>query len=385
MKTAVWAHPVSFLTGGRREAQRLRDEGVTEVRLALAYHSGRWLLTTSAPGAVTHLPSGAWFQPETELYGRLHPPMADPAARDKVVEMLGEHGLSVNAWLVGLHSTPLASANPDLAILNAFGHRYRHALCPAHPDVINYAANLARDAAANSGIDSLELEAFSYLGWPHTSEHDKGGVDLRPVDRWLLSVCVCEACADRMRLVDINPDVLAHRVRLSVQAQLRSPQPASSDPSEDAARALGEDLHRAVLAVRAEVTSNLVSAVTHAVRRRRVDVWLRATSDPYHCGGKSAGNLATLAQLVDGITVTELAGDLDALESDLEAAQRSGARRLTAGWSLIGPHTPIPTKLAEVAHQVRTAETLCVYGYDLAPSERLGWLPRHTSGGVRLS
>ncbi len=376
MRTAVWAHPVSFLGDGWREAQRLRDEGVEEVRLALVYHSGRWLLTTSAPGVVTHLPSGTWFQPKPEHYGRLRPSVADPTARDKVVGMLGEHGLSVNAWLVGLHSTPLASANPDLAVLNVFGHRYRHALCPANPDVESYAANLVRDVVTNSGIDAVELEAFGYLGWAHASEHDKGGADLRPVDRWLLSLCVCPSCSDRMRRVGIDPDALAHRVRLVVQEQLREPQPAAPETSEDAVRALGEALHHSLIALRSEVTGDLMTAVTDAVRTRRAQIWLRATGDPYHCGGKSAGDLARLAKIVDGLTVTNLSGDVDALDTDLDEAQRAGATRLTAGWSLIGSHTSSAAKLVEVGSRVRAAETLCLYGYDLAPSERVGWMSR---------
>src|SRR5690606_31547810 len=60
-------------------------------------------------------------------------------------------GVGVTAWLVGLHQSALATARPDLALRNAFGHPYRHALCPAQPEVVGYARGLVADAAAALG------------------------------------------------------------------------------------------------------------------------------------------------------------------------------------------------------------------------------------------
>ena len=71
-------------------------------------------------------------------------------------EGLRSAGLAVVGWIVGLHSTPLATAHPDLALRNVFGHVYRHALCPAQPAVRRYAAALVAERAFFCRVFGIE-------------------------------------------------------------------------------------------------------------------------------------------------------------------------------------------------------------------------------------
>ncbi|MEH0934161.1 hypothetical protein [Micromonospora psammae] len=376
MTPEVYAHPVSFRRDAAGQAARLADAGVRRVRLAHAYHSGRWLLSSSDPAAVVDLDAGLWF-----TTGPAAPTGAGPADRaplwpatvtalaDTATAALTARGVEVTAWLVGLHQSTLATARPDLALRNAFDHPYRHALCPAHGEVVDYAAALAGRAAAAPGVTGLDLEAFSWLGWAHQGAHDKTGVALRPVDRWLLSLCHCPACAAAYSGAGIDPAELGGRVRAAVRAQLDRPRPAAPEIATDAAEALGAQLRDAVQTVRARLVRRLVGAAVAAADGTGVQ--LRATADPYATDGKAGGDLAALAAVAGGLTVTHLGGDLAALTADLAAA-RPHARTLTAGWN--GAGTPAEARAAIAAARHAGADSIALYAYDLMPADRVDLL-----------
>ncbi|MFH9263939.1 hypothetical protein ACH4KN_06685 [Streptomyces sp. NPDC017546] len=383
MNTELFAHPLSFRRAPQARAEQLREAGVDRVRLAYAYHGGRWLLTTSEPAAVVDFAGGRWFTGRTGGGG--HASMALPVHGDHATtaaEALVASGVAVTGWLVALHQSAPATTRPELAVRNAFGHPYRHALCPAQPDVVRYARDLVAGTAAQPGVSALELEAFGYLGWQHASAHDKAGAALRPVDRWLLSLCFCPACSARLLEAGVDSAEAAGRTRAAVLAQLHDPRPAGGGIAEDGAAALGQELHDALLAVRADVTARLVRTAAEAAGGLPVSV--RATADPYACDGKSTGELSALAAAAGGLTVTNLGGDRAALRRDLLAASRTGTR-FAAGWNLGAAQTRGEEELADIARLARThgANALVLYAYDLAPAHRLDWLrrlPRASAG-----
>ncbi|MFD4899382.1 hypothetical protein [Streptomyces sp. NPDC058411] len=372
MNIEVFAHPLSFRQRPQAQADRLAAHGVDAVRLAFSYHGGRWLLTTSAPCDVADFRAGQWFRDEA-AHGAdgLALPVLGDEATTATSALLGA-GLDVTAWLVGLHQSAPATAHPDSALRNAFGHPYLHALCPARPEVRAYAVDLVARAASRPGVTGLELEAFGYLGWQHQSAHDKVGAALRPVDRWLLSLCFCSACTDRFTDAGIDVPDLAERVRTALSAQLVEPREAG-ELAADAVDALGPDLHDTVLAVRSQVTCDLVSDAVAAAGDLPVSV--RTTADPYACDGKSAADLTALAAVTGALTVTDLSGDDNALRRDLAAATRTGAQ-VTAGWNLAAGRTHDRQHLADMAGTARAAGAgaFAVYAYDLAPAPRLAWL-----------
>ncbi|MFW6695718.1 hypothetical protein [Streptomyces sp. MAR4 CNX-425] len=394
MTVEVFAHPVSFRRAADAEAERLAAYGADRVCLAFSYHSGRWLLTTSEPAGVVDFPAGRWFAtPAREETGPGEalslPVLGDEATTASAA--LVRSGVAVTAWLVGLHQSYLAMCHPELALRNAFGHRYRHALCPAALRVRQYAHALVSDAVRIPGVSGVELEAFGYLGWQHASAHDKYGTVLRPVDRWLLSLCFCPACSARFIEAGIDVAEVRMRTRAAILAQLAEPVGADLDDLDGladfedldappgiadlASAALGHELHDAVVAVRSDVTTDLVREATAAAGGMPVSV--RATSDPYACNGKSAGDLGELAAAAGGLTVTDLTGRTARLREDLAAAGRTGAT-VRAGWSLCAAHTADEDELAGIgrlAHEHRAA-SLALYAYDLFPAPRLNWLRR---------
>lgn len=380
MKVELFAHPVSFAAAPGAQAERIAAAGVSRVRLAHTYHSGRWLLGTSAPGSVADLDAGRWFAARSldQHDGGPIPALVDDLT-PSATRALTATGVAVTAWLVGLHSSELGSRFPHLALHNAFGHRYRHALCPAQPEVRQAAAQVCAAVAAQPGVSGLELEAFSFLGFTHGGAHEKLGVALRPVDRWLLSVCFCAACRALFAAAGVDADEVAERIRAAVTDQIDNARPASPDLAADLAAVLGTDVHDRVLAVRAGAVRALLAAVVEAAT---VDVSIRATRDPYHVGGKVAGDLGAVAGY-GGITVTDLGGDLTALQHDLAAARRHSSR-ITAGWSLAVQHTPDRRTLRhlQAIAEAGGAQSLAYYAYDLTSAGRLHWLQDVPSAAV---
>ncbi|GAA3767336.1 hypothetical protein [Micromonospora maritima] len=374
MRTEVYAHPVSFRADPAAQAARLAAAGVHTVRLAYAYHGGRWLLSTSDPGAVVDLDAGRWFRPAGPDAGRLAPPVVADLAGPATAALTAA-GVRTVAWLVGLHRSALATARPDLALRNAFGHAYRHALCPARAEVVAHAADLVRQAAGAPGVGGLDLEAYAYLGWAHQGAHEKVGVALRPADRWLLSLCLCAACAAEFAAAGVDPAALGDRVRAAVRGQLADPRPAAPDLAEDAVTALGRSLHDTLLAVRAAVVRRLLAAAVAAAGDTPVS--LRVTADPYATDGKAGGDPAGLGASAAGLTVSNLHADLPALAADLAAA-RPHTGELTAAWNGAAATEPQRDHLA-AAYDVAVcagADAFALYAYDLMPADRLAWLRR---------
>ncbi|WP_073819621.1 hypothetical protein [Streptomyces sp. CB02261] len=373
MNVELFAHPLSFRRQPQAQADRLAAHGVDGVRLAFSYHGGRWLLTTSAPCAVADFRAGLWFRDEAapvDGKGLALPVLGDDAT--VATTALLRAGLGVTAWLVGLHQSGPATRRPGSALRNAFGHHYRHALCPARPEVRAYAADLVARTARRPGVTGLELEAFGYLGWQHQSAHDKVGAALRPVDRWLLSLCFCSACTDRFTDAGIDVPALAETVRATLLAQLAEPREAG-ELGADARAALGSELHDTVLAVRSRITVTLVRDAVAAAGGLPVSV--RTTGDPYACDGKSAADTSALAAAAGALTVTDLSGSHDALRRELAAAARTGAQ-VSAGWNLAVDRTTGEQQLRDVAQDAYAAgaRSLALYAYDLAPAQRLAWL-----------
>jgi hypothetical protein len=173
-----------------------RQGGLGGVTVAAAYHEGRDVFPHNPVRKVRFLEGGAvFFEPGPALRGtRLQPPVSTAAhALPEAVATAGRRGLQVRAWTVFLHNGALAEAHPDCAPENAFGDRYVTDLCPAHPDVREYAVALAADLA-RLGVATICSESLHYHALEHGYAHERYFVPLGPRVRYLLGLCFCEHC-----------------------------------------------------------------------------------------------------------------------------------------------------------------------------------------------
>ncbi|MBL9077992.1 MAG: hypothetical protein JNL08_10840 [Planctomycetes bacterium] len=249
MQLTLYAHPFDLdALAGHGGLGRLRDLGFGEIALATAYHAGRWLMPWHPDGRVRFLEDGTvHFRPGPD-YGTLRPQpsalvdAARPSPLERLCEAAPRHGLAVRAWTVGAHNSRLGRQHPELCVENACGDRYHYALCPAQPPVQEYLRALVEDLAAHEGLGAIEFEAFGWLGWKHSSHHDKSSFTPRGVLDYALSLCFCAACCDRLRSEDDRCDPAA--IRRWAQEQIRrgvtdADAMAPPKPADAAAEAAG--------------------------------------------------------------------------------------------------------------------------------------------------
>ncbi|MFB7798372.1 hypothetical protein [Isoptericola sp. NPDC056134] len=285
------------------------------VRAATPLHPHRAVVDAEAASYVPlhdRLWSGARLRPRTDT------PWVGPDAFARAARTARATGLRVEGWVVLTHSTHVGAGAPDVTVQNAFGERYPYALCPAAPDVRDYARRLVAGVVRSFDVDGLMLEALGPLGVGHLGRHEKTqGADWTPAAEHLLSVCFCDAC--RGLLDDHAVDVA--RLRLEVRAGLAAEQAGDH-------RTVEEHLTQAaaVLATRQEARSRLVADVREACDQvPRVVV--HAQPDPWATGPFAALDDSVAAfdgVVLPGHLVTDDSGTVEMLRDQLPGSRVGG-------------------------------------------------------------
>lgn len=197
MKVTGYAYPWDVAEPGF--VDRVRELGVDEVAVAVAYHSTRAATPWSRDRTAVLARHAAFYRPVREArWSRLRPRRPDwVGAADsagEAVALLNEAGMPAAAWLVLTHSSVLGAQFPGLTVRNCFGERYPWALCPSQQEVRDYAVTLVEESLAGLDVSSVVLEACGQLGAVHQCQHEKTDAVWSPAVVKLLSVCCCPAC-----------------------------------------------------------------------------------------------------------------------------------------------------------------------------------------------
>ena len=286
-----------------------------------------------------------------------------------------------------LHNTRLGEANPDLVIENAFGDLYTHALCPAQAEVRAYASALIADIARRYPVHALELEACGYLGVEHLSHHEKAGIQLDLLDRFLLSVCFCHACVEAMAAEGLDPDETRAAVRAASEAFLEggiTPTDGPADVATRSAEILGEDDAERLVRMRNRVTFDL-----HDEIAAELPVWsgpnapelvISAGTSVYDTGAAIGADPAGLAARADRLLMHLLTLPNRELEASTARMVDSVAGRASVdvGVAAYGPTIPDADSLARRVEGLAAAgaQGIHYYQYGLCPRQNLGWIAR---------
>jgi hypothetical protein len=303
--------------------------GLGGITIAAAYHEGRDVFPHSPVRKVRFLESGAiFFRPDAARWRgvRLRPPVSEAAdVFAETVAAAADRGLIVNAWTVFLHNGALAGAAPDCASENAFGDRYVTDLCPANPDVREFAKALAADVAAQ-GVSTIVAESLHHHPLEHGFAHERYFVPLGERARFLLGLCFCRHC------LAAAPDGEAAK-RVARDELERVFAGADEAPLEP----LGPEL-TAYVRARAETVTSLAAAVAAAARAggARFDFMDLSGAVKGYATGRPEGeaaaeiawrlgvDLAALAGACDGLEAIGYAADPARLRFDLEAYRALG-------------------------------------------------------------
>jgi hypothetical protein len=178
-------------------AEQVLELGCDTVSLALAYHRARRVLPRQ--GRVSISPGGAIsFTPSPARYGLLVPSPTAPerlrGAVERFREAAREAGLRFHAWLVALHSEPLALAHPELAGQTVDGSSTGFALCPSNAEAVEYVAALVGDVCDRLEPDGVDLEAALYPAWDPAYTLTLSLDELSEPARLFGAQCFCPAC-----------------------------------------------------------------------------------------------------------------------------------------------------------------------------------------------
>ncbi|MGW1023557.1 hypothetical protein ACWD4J_07530 [Streptomyces sp. NPDC002577] len=366
----------------------LGEYGCGGLTLAAAYHRARDV-TPHGSSRVTLRRDGVHFVPPADLFDglRLQPPVQDGAEDEPLREvrrLTAERGAGLSGWTVFLHNTTLGLAHPDITQENCFGDRAAPAdLCPAHPDVRDYATALAR-SVARTGVDAVVAESLHFGLFGHGYHHERDFVGLGPVEDFLLGLCFCAHCLRRAGADGVDAESARAEAAGAVERVLdgATPLPGPLSPA-----ALAEQVGRSVADYatgRRETVSSLVATVASAVAdegSRLVFIDLigaakgyadglptggPAVDDAWRCGVDPAAVAASAA----GYAVLAYARDPDRIVQDLTAyrAAIGDGPELRAVLRPGNPDTSTGTHLAEkIQASTTTADAVDFYHYGLYP------------------
>jgi hypothetical protein len=298
MRLCLYAHPFDLdALSAHGGLARIRDLGFLEIAMATSYHDGRWLMPWHPAGRVRFLEDGTvHFRPRAD-YGVLQPVASScvPANGLSPLEALCRDaqalGLAARAWTVFTHNSRLGSAHPEACVENAFGDRYRYALCPAQPAVQQYIGALVRDVAGHAGVTTIEFEALGAMGWKHSSHHDKASFAPSGLLDLALSACCCDACTRQLAAIGADPGAVRAKARAEVeqcigQSDAMAPQRVPAGPHQIEAGQWVDQLLAARARTMAEVAATVLTATPATARAVQVH------PHPWFSGSQLAANAA---------------------------------------------------------------------------------------------
>lgn len=203
MKYGVWLYPWDLLDfGPDRVANDLSATGITDVCLAVSYHSVRVLLPDNPRRMFFDAPRAAvYFLPDKKIWADVVPaPIVAPLVVDEGDAlavgrtMTAGTPLRLVGWTVCLHDSSLPVREPTVAVHDVWGGRSLASVCVANPTTRRYASALVADVAAQ--VDVVQLEAAHWLT-PH-AVHQKTDTTQPSVFRRLSAYCVCQHCQQRV-------------------------------------------------------------------------------------------------------------------------------------------------------------------------------------------
>lgn len=387
MQLSLYTYPADLLDGGiGKSLAWIREKaGFDAISYSAIYHTGKFLLPHN-PRRRVHFNEGAavYYRPDPKRYGRLRPRVSALVSEsiDPLEQTCAEAarvGLQVNGWIVCLHNTVLATANPDCAITNAFGDPLIHSLCPGHPDSREYLLASAADLASRYPLARLELESPDYMGFRHGYHHEIIGVRITEYLNFLLGLCFCSGCTATGKGAGIDVAGLQAWVRAEIDALMEEdlPVPAQDPTGEDIAEALvcREDL-RVYVALRIATVKSLVAQIKADVSAARPGMTVAAFGDA-HGSWQGGGLLQDMAQVADQVITRYPVVPADATYMVGKLRQKAPGVRLIGSVRAISPQTRSSDDVIALLRAYRDlkVEGLNIYNYGLAkvPTlERIG-------------
>ncbi len=362
--------------------QLMKQNGLTHVSLAAAYHAGRFLLPHNPRRKVYFLEDGTvYFQPTAYRYGVVQPLVNSYVKQGHHVASVRKaaerEGLGLNAWVVACHNTPLGTAYPSIACVNAFGDPMPHNLCPSSKDLRHYLKAVVGDLA-DQGVQRIELEAMQFQGFTHGVHHEREGITLSAAYRFLLGVCFCRSCFERSKgTVDLVP--IQRYTRKTLEDLFADPPTA---PALNTLADLPPDLFAPFMAWRKDVVVSLAEELQSVAATSSTVLRPLVSFDP--TAREMVGmDVPRVASITGGVLMPGYVKDGPALRAPLAAVQElANGKQVIVGFQVGLPESG---GKAEFLSRMSAAIEMRIqdfnfYNYGFIPLENLQWISEGKKG-----
>lgn len=307
--------------GISKSVDEFKRIGINSVTLASSYHAGKFLRPKSKINKVYFPEDGTvYFKSDASRYGEIKPIPNSIYGNGQVLRELTESKeLSVSAWLVLLHNTPLGTKHQDSTVHNAFGDPYIYAMCPSAPEARAYGIGLCRDVTENYKVDSISIESIGFPPYEHGYHHEMSFI--KP-NKWLsqnLGLCFCKYCVSGAEESGIDAKALKARVAEKIHDYLEGDSDYHDDMSEAlwlADVASDADLQK-FLDFRSTVVTSLAREIRESVRKDVEVAIIPSVARPTGGAWYEGTDLRAIAEITGVIEACFYEPTLDRIKGDL--------------------------------------------------------------------
>ncbi|HSW46645.1 MAG TPA: hypothetical protein VLM89_13865, partial [Phycisphaerae bacterium] len=373
----LWCWPWDLVDEGVDHAlDRLQGEaGLTGVSVAVHYHDVDHLRPHAgvSPRRFRSI-GGAQFQPDAAAYAatRYRPVVADWVRKSNplaaVAEACARRGLTLRAWLVGLHSPATVERFPAGAIKDLFGDLEPTWLCPSNLDVRELLRAMTADLTEHYPLEAVELEAVTFPPRPIPGFRRQAGFDSGSTGLWLRSLCFCESCRQMASRDRVDVAAAAAGVRRRLENLFASGEPLNT-PVEDLLN--DEPALAAYADWRCRQVTSLIELVRSSCRCRLV---VHRGGDRWWAGADYAAIAAHCDALMPLYYEAAPAGLAAVVEQ--AAGEVDGPDRVEIGLSACTPPCPDSASLVALVREAARlgVRSVNIYQYGLLPEKRLEWI-----------
>ncbi len=355
---------------------RLKENRLSALSLATAYHAGKFLAPHNPKRKVVFLEDGTvYFKPTPKRYGRITPRVNSLVNAGHDLRAVKAHadkaGLETRSWVVCCHNTPLGHAYPDTVARTAFGDPLYHTLCPANEDVRAYLRAMVKDIAAH-GVTTIELEALQFQGYTHGEHHEREGIALGSIPRFLLSLCFCDACVKAATKAKVDIAAVQKFTRATLEEFFQHPE--AVEAQYPTLLSLPPAIFEKFLDWRNLVITTLVEELS----AQAGDALLRPIINFDPEWRMMVGvDIRQIAAITGGILMPGYVKDAAALRPVLSRVQGALAERsVTVGMQVGLPESGGKLEFIDRMNlaKERGVTSFNFYNYGLIPLERLAWI-----------
>jgi len=242
---------------------------INMLSMASIYHTGRFLLPHN-PRQKVYIPEDGviYFSPRKGKYSKRIPRAGVLARKNilgKTINLLREKGMKSRSWVVCLHNSNLGRKNRGWTIENAFGDNNFTSLCPANQEVLTYFQEIFRDLLEQYQFDWVELESFEYAKFQHGYHHEKTGIFLDDMDSFLLSLCFCPSCREKMKAWGVDTEAIREQVKKMLDKRFADPR-VRNEKEVQTQLAVFKEENRRFIEGRQSIVSEFVEKIVDSVR-----------------------------------------------------------------------------------------------------------------------